>query len=138
MDRRRFMTALGLAALAPAAARAEVAPPAMRGSIDAAAEGVVAGAMLDTSRSFQNLLNQAARENRPVFLNGGRYLVSNLVLPPRTRISGVPGATILMFAGDGHMISAENAESIALEGLVIDGNDQAIADYVGGLVHLAG
>jgi uncharacterized secreted repeat protein (TIGR03808 family) len=67
----------------------------------------------------------------------GRYLVSNVVLPARARLVGVAGATEFAFAGDGHMFSAENAERIDLTGLVIDGMDRALADYVPGLVHIA-
>ena len=40
----------------------------------------------------------------PVFLPPGTYVVSNLSLPGRVRLSGVPGATRIVYGGDGHLL----------------------------------
>ena len=91
----------------------------------------------DQGRLLQKLLGAAAAEDRPLFVPPGRYLVANVTLPARTRLVGIAGATELVFAGDGHMFSAENAERIELSGLIFDGRGQTLADYVPGLVYLA-
>jgi uncharacterized secreted repeat protein (TIGR03808 family) len=138
MHRRAFLSAaLGTATLAPAAASGGYTPAMLRGSIDANERGLIAGSAEDQGRLLQKLLIDAAKEDRPVFVPPGRYLLSNVVLPPRVRLVGVAGATVLSFAGDGHMFSAENAERIELSGLVIDGREKPLADYVPGLVYLA-
>src|SRR6516165_2640122 len=138
MHRRAFLSAaLGSATLAPAAASAGYTPAMLPGSIDAHERGLQAGAAADQGRLLQKLLVDAAKEDRPVFVPPGRYLLSNVVLPARVRLVGVAGATVFAFAGDGHMFSAENAERIELSGLVIDGREQTLAEYVPGLVYLA-
>ena len=78
----------------------------------------------DQGRLLQKLLGDAAAEDRPLFVPPGRYLVANVTLPARTRLVGIAGATELVFAGDGHMFSAENAERIELCGLIFDGGGQ--------------
>lgn len=139
MDRRSFLSGtFSLAALNPAARADDPAPMLLRGSIDANRTGLVPNAPDDQGRIMQGLLRQAAEKGQPIVLEPGSYRVSNLVLPARTRIIGAPGATRLVFAGGGHMIAAENSERIELSGLIIDGDDQALADYVPGLVHIAG
>jgi uncharacterized secreted repeat protein (TIGR03808 family) len=138
MDRRSFLSgALGVAALAPSAAHAESTPATLRGTLDANAEGLIPGSESDQGPILQRLLNAAAKEDRPVFLSPGRYLVSNIVLPARTRLAGIAGATRLVFAGEGHMISGENADIVELNGLTIDGGSKPLADYVPGLVFVA-
>ena len=136
MHRRAFLSAaLGAATLAPAVASAGYTM--LPGSIDAKERGLQAGAAADQGRLLQKLLVDAAKEDRPVFVPPGRYLLSNVVFPARVRLVGVAGATVFTFAGDGHMFSAENAERIELSGLVIDGREQTLAEYVPGLVYLA-
>jgi uncharacterized secreted repeat protein (TIGR03808 family) len=138
MDRRVFLSgALGVAALAPAAARAATASPELPGSIEATARGLTPNASHDQGPLLQALLNDAASEDRPVFVAPGRYLISRIVLPGRARLHGIAGATRLVFTGDGHMISAEGGDVAELRGLVIDGNGLPLADYAAGLVHIA-
>lgn len=144
MDRRAFLSgAFGIAALTPrdAGATTESAivdePLTLRGSIDANARGLRPDASDDQSRLLQALLQEAAAENRPLFLPPGRYVVSQIVLPARTRLAGVAGATELAYGGGGHLLATENAELVELSGLVLDGGDLPLADYVPGLVHLA-
>jgi uncharacterized secreted repeat protein (TIGR03808 family) len=139
MDRRSFLSGtFGLAALNPTARADEPAPMLLRGSIDANQTGLVPNSPEDQGRMMQGLLRQAAQTGLPLILQPGRYVISNLVLPARARIVGTPGATRLVFAGDGHMIAAANGERIELAGLIIDGDGKALADYVPGLIHIAG
>jgi uncharacterized secreted repeat protein (TIGR03808 family) len=138
MDRRSFLSGtFSLAALSPAATASEAPVPLLRGSIDANQYGLVAGAPGDQGRLLQRLVNDAAAADKPLFVPPGRYVVSNVVLPARTRIVGIAGASRIVFAGDGHLISAEGAEVVELSGLAFDGDGKPLADYVPGLVHIA-
>ena len=144
MDRRTFVSgAIGLAALTPQAAGASTGPaafddpPVLRGTIDANHRGLVPDSPHDQSRLLQSLLREAAAENRPLALPPGRYVVADIVLPAKTRILGIAGASILAFAGGSHLLAAENAEVVDLRGLVLDGCGLPLADHVPALVHLA-
>ncbi|RUW60742.1 TIGR03808 family TAT-translocated repetitive protein, partial [Mesorhizobium sp. M2A.F.Ca.ET.067.02.1.1] len=109
---------------------------AMRGSIDATEIGVQPGAVDDQSKAFAKMLAEASDRDQPVFLPPGTYLVSNLKLPARVRLSGVPGATRIVYGGNGHLMMAEQAEHIELTGLVFDGSNRWLADYAQGLLDL--
>ncbi|MDX8482067.1 TIGR03808 family TAT-translocated repetitive protein [Mesorhizobium sp. VK24D] len=109
---------------------------AMRGSINAIEIGVQPGALDDQSKAFGKMLAEASDRDAPVFLPPGAYLVSNLKLPARVRLSGVPGATRIVYGGNGHLMMAEQAEHIELSGLVLDGSNRWLADYTQGLLDL--
>ena len=128
---------LGAAVAAPAAAATDPTGPVLRGTLNAAELGLNQQKAEDQSLILQRLLDTASEQDRQVFLPAGTYMVSNLRLPPRVRLSGVPGATKLVFAGGDSMITAARSELVALSGLTIDGAGQPFADYVAGLVHLA-
>ena len=143
LNRRRFLTGttgfavLGLAA-AGAAARSlpGFENVAMRGSIDATELGVQPGALDDQSKKFARMLRDASQRDMPVFLPPGTYAVSNLALPARVRLAGVPGATRIVYGGGGHLMQAEAAEHIELMGLSFDGANGWLADNVQGLLDL--
>ncbi|RRH93392.1 TIGR03808 family TAT-translocated repetitive protein [Mesorhizobium tamadayense] len=109
---------------------------AMRGSINAVEIGMQPGALDDQSKTFAKMLTDASDRDAPVFLPPGTYLVSNLKLPARVRLSGVPGATRIVYGGNGHLMMAEQAEHIELSGLVLDGSNRWLADYTQGLLDL--
>ena len=109
---------------------------AMRGSISASDLGVRPGALDDQSRAFAKMLAEASDRNIPVFLPAGTYVVSNLTLPPYLRLSGVPGATRIVYGGDGHLMAAEDAVHIEMSGLVLDGANRWMGDYAQGLLDL--
>ena len=67
------------------------------------------------------MLQAASDRDMPLFLPPGIYVVSNLTLPSRVRLSGVPGASRIVYGGDGHLLIAEDAEHIELTGIVFDG-----------------
>ncbi|TIW51532.1 MAG: TIGR03808 family TAT-translocated repetitive protein, partial [Mesorhizobium sp.] len=94
------------------------------------------GAVDDQSKAFAKMLAEASDRDQPVFLPPGTYLVSNLKLPARVRLSGVPGATRIVYGGNGHLMMAEQAEHIELTGLVFDGSNRWLADYAQGLLDL--
>lgn len=143
VSRRLFLSGLGLGAAgiaAPALARAQRLPVVdvdLRGSIDASAHGIRPGADDRKSKAFAKLLKEAAAKNTPVFLPPGDYTVSNITLPDNTRITGVPGATRIVYGGDGHLFAADGAGRIELANLVIDGANRWLGDTVDGLVHFS-
>lgn len=144
LNRRGFLSgAAGLAAAGltlSAGARAAPLPgietASMRGSIDATELGVRAGAFDDQSKIFAKMLRKASDTDMPVFLPAGVYVVSNLTLPRRMRLSGVPGATRIVYGGDGHLFLCEAADRIELSGIVFDGANRWIGDHAQGLLDL--
>jgi uncharacterized secreted repeat protein (TIGR03808 family) len=142
LNRRGFLGGAG-GAIAGAAsfastARAGTLPgietAAMRGSIDATELGVRVGAFDNQSKAFAKMLRKASDADLPVFLPAGVYVVSNLTLPRNVRLSGVPGATRIVYGGDGHLMIAENADRVELSGIVFDGANHWIGDQAQGLL----
>lgn len=138
LDRRRFLAASAGFAAVGLALRAEPVLAAMRGAIDAGEFGVHPGAFDDQSRAFSAMLDKASDEDAAIFLPPGQYAIARITLPRRVRLSGVPGATRLVHAGDGHMFAAEGAEHIELSGLVIDGANRWLGDTAQGLIDARG
>lgn len=91
----------------------------------------------DRSAALQAAIDKAANAGRPLYLGPGRYEVSNIRLPDRARIVGVPGETRLVYSGGGRLFYAEDAGTLSLEGLSIDGANRALADDDDGLLSLA-
>ncbi|KAB2949551.1 MAG: TIGR03808 family TAT-translocated repetitive protein, partial [Rhizobiaceae bacterium] len=83
---------------------------------------------------FSRMLQKASDTDTPVFLPAGTYVVSNLVLPRRVRLSGVPGATRIVYGGDGHLMLAEETDLIDLSGILFDGANRWIGDEAQGLL----
>ena len=139
MDRRTFIAAaLGAAAATPAIAAVDPNTAAvLRGTINAAELGLDPASVSDQTVAMQVVLNQASADDHAVFLPAGSYLVSNIVLPVRTRLYGVTGATRLVFAGGDQMINGDHLERFELRDLVIDGAGKPIGDYVPGIIHIA-
>ncbi|WP_235897536.1 TIGR03808 family TAT-translocated repetitive protein [Neoaquamicrobium microcysteis] len=143
INRRKLLAgALGLAGSA-IAARAAAAPladmtvtSAIRGSINAEEFGVWPGALDDQSRAFAKMLAKAAESRAPVFLPPGDYRVSNIRLPRETRLVGVPGATRIVYGGDGYLFAAEDAGFIELTGLSIDGANRPLGREAQALVEM--
>ena len=59
-----------------------------------------------------------------------------LTLPTGTRLIGCPGATRLLFTEGASLLSAKDADHVALTGLILDGGTRPLAGR--GLVHFAG
>ncbi len=148
-NRRNFLTGLsgGIGALALSGAATGISPAnaagdvalfknvSLRGSLDATRLGLRADAWDDQSKVLQSVLERASEEDKPLFLPPGTYVASNLKLPKRTRITGVPGASKLVYGGGGHFLTAENAEILSLDGVVIEGANNGFNDSAAGLVH---
>ncbi len=140
MDRRAFLlsSAFGVAAVRPGAAAVDATAMDLRGTLDPAPLQLRPGLSIDQGAILQAMLDQAYLEDRPLLLPAGRFVVSGIRLPPRTRLLGVAGATRLVLGEAGSMISADNGETIVLRDLVIEANGASFEAYVPGLVHLAG
>jgi len=130
LTRRQMLlgcAAIGLAAR-PAASAPLLAQADFRGSLSAKDFGVEPGLLDDGSKAFGALLNEASSRNMPVFLPPGIYQLSNSELPANVRLQGVPGATRLLYSGDGRFLSARGSKRVSLSGLTIDGANRWIAD----------
>lgn len=145
MNRRRLLaSALGLAGgslAGPAGAQPladQTVTAAIRGSINAEEFGMWPGALDDQSRAFRKLLERASTRGAPVFLPPGDYAVSNIRLPRRTRLIGVPGATRIIYGGNGYLFAAEDADTIELSGLSIDGANRPLGEEAQALVEIRG
>lgn len=133
--KRGFLKGLGAASFAAASA---TTMPVHAASLKQAYSGVNAGdsglrsdTSEDQSNLFQQILNMAAREDKPVFLSPGHYRMSNITLPGRTRIVGVPGASKLVYTGGNHFLMANNASHIELNGVLLDGGLMPMKEYAG-------
>jgi len=105
-----------------------------RGGLDATQFGVRPGDFDKGAKAFNRMLKEAASRNLPVFLPPGHYQVSNIELPENVQIMGVPGATRLIYSGDGSFIRSVGAKRVTLSNLVIDGGNRWLADDQPGLM----
>lgn len=143
LNRRAFLAGLagagGLAAgAAQGAALSGIETASIRGTLDASELGVQPGLYDDQSEAFARVLDKAAERDAPVYLPPGDYVVSNLVLPRKLRLTGVPGASRILYGGNGHLFLAEAADHLEITGLLIDGANRWLGDHVDGLVTVRG
>jgi uncharacterized secreted repeat protein (TIGR03808 family) len=145
LHRRGFLKATtgfavaGLAMPAFAARRlAGIETAAMRGSLNGVELGARPDALDDQSAAFARMLQQGSERDTQLFLPPGTYVVTNLSLPPRVRLIGVPGATRIVYGGDGHFLLADGSERLELAGIVLDGSDRPLGGQVKGLLDARG
>ena len=136
LGRRAFLAGLSVSLLSARPALAQRVAD-LRGSIDADELGVRPGATDDQSTQMQAAIDAAAERGRALFLPGGRYAVSNLRLRPGSRLVGLPGQTRFDYQGGGHLLFAENAHAVGMEGIRFDGGNRALGEYTPGLLHFA-
>ncbi len=87
--------------------------------------------------ALQTGIDAASLSGDPLVIPPGRYRVGALVLKAGVRIEGVPGRTVLEFAGGAPaLLTGENAEGVSLFGLALDGADAAFNADSGALVSL--
>lgn len=136
--RRQFLGFAAAALAAPFIARHAEAQilqnAAMRGAIDAADAGFLPDTPDDQSRKFAAILQKASDTNQPVYLPPGNYVVSNLRLPKRVRISGVSGASRIVYGGDGFLFQAEDTDILELDGVSFDGSNRPLGELSQGLL----
>ncbi len=138
MRRREFLAGIGTGLAMPyLAGRAHaqaLQSASMRGSINPTDFGFLPDAPDDQSRKFADILEAASLTNQPVFLPSGTYVISNIALPKRVRITGVPGASRIVYGGDGFLFSAESTEVLLVEGVSFDGANRGLGDQAQGLI----
>ncbi|QDZ01071.1 TIGR03808 family TAT-translocated repetitive protein [Nitratireductor mangrovi] len=143
LNRRAFLagaTAMGAAVTLPARAAnlSGIETASIRGSLDAAELGMQPGTYDDQSKAFQDILQKAADRDAPVYLPPGDYVVSNIILPRQLRMTGVPGASRIIYGGNGHLFLAEAADHLELTGITLDGANRWMSDHVPALVAVRG
>ena len=126
IDRRNVLSA-GLAAGVAATAGTRPAEARTSAHADVALD-LVPGSAIDQGPVLQAALDAATGRGAPLELPAGRYRIGALELRPGARIVGAAGATTLEFSGGGAFITADHADDILLEGLVLDGAYQALDD----------
>ena len=116
INRRTFF---GAAAGSVAATTATHAAP-----LDAAQFGVRANAPGDQSAALQRALEQAAQRRQTLTLAAGQYRVAGVTVPSGASLAGARGATRLVLASSGPLLSVRNAPDVSLTDLVFDGSGQ--------------
>ncbi|HEU0081914.1 MAG TPA: TIGR03808 family TAT-translocated repetitive protein, partial [Bradyrhizobium sp.] len=125
----------GALAMSPDAARA--APLTSALGRDATQYGVRPGSPDDQTRALQRAIDEAARAQVPLALPPGVYRTGMLRLSGGSQLTGVRGATKLVFTGGASMLSGEGANSVGLTGITLDGGGIPLPARRG-LVHCLG
>lgn len=136
LDRRGVLSAGIAAGLAAGAAGAGARPAQARTRGTHAGElKLTPDSAQDQSASLQAAIDAAASRGGTLELPAGRFRTGPLQLRAGSRIIGAAGATTLEFAGGGTFITADGAEGVLLEGLVLDGGYRMLdADRADGLI----
>jgi len=138
MLRRDFLTGLAAVSaigLVPAQAAGPLAVASIRGSIDATQHGINPGSHDDQSRTLQRILDRASKADKPVFLPPGTYVVSNIELPARTRLTGISGTSRILYGGGGTLLNGTGCDLVEIEGITMDGANRPFKDSFGGLLN---
>jgi len=85
----------------------------------------------DQSDRLQRAVRKAGASGQALLLPPGRYRAAGITLPSSAHIIGVPGRTVLEYAGGGSLFSARDARDIRLEGLVVDGASRSLNPATG-------
>ncbi len=141
-NRRSFLVFLCGAGLVAAAGRGHAQTAGgleladLRGSLDATQFGIRPDTADDQSRLLADILQRASSERKPVYLPPGTYVASGLRLPDFTHLTGIQGATRLVYGGNGFFLAAENAELVQFSGLTVDGANRWLADFATAMIEI--
>ena len=133
--RRNFLTGLGAVT---AASAFPVAVSAGNWGLNANSEGMRAGSPENQGKTLQKILDQASKSRKPVFLEPGRYRISDLTIPRYAVFQGVPGSTVLEYAGGKHFVFAEGNEHLGLSGVTLDGGLLPVSEYADAALRING
>src|SRR3954449_2537819 len=125
----------GALAMSPDATRA--APLTSALGRDATQYGVRPGSPDDQTRALQRAIDEAARAQAPLALPPGIYRTGMLRVSSGSQLTGVRGATKLVFSGGASMLQGDGANSIGLSGISLNGGGIPLPERRG-LVHCAG
>src|ERR1700742_5065320 len=115
----------GALAASPEAVRAAPLPSAL--GRDATQFGVRPGSPDDQTRALQHAIDEAARAQVPLALPPGVYRTGMLHLQSGTQLTGVRGATKLVFNGGASMLLGEGAGGVGLSNITLDGSGIPLA-----------
>jgi len=87
-----------------------------------------ADGVISQTATLQQAADAAASSGTPLYLPAGTYATDRLVLKSGTHIHGVPGLTILRYAGGGAILETEGTDNVRLAGLVLDGGDASLGE----------
>jgi uncharacterized secreted repeat protein (TIGR03808 family) len=137
IDRRRLvaLTAVASAMAGTQAAAAPAPQPSALGLL-ATQFGVQAATSDDQTLALQRAIDQAAGARVPLVLPPGVYRAGELKLRSGTRLIGIRGATRLMLTQGPSLISATQADHVAISGLALEGGAKSLAQGRG-LIHIA-
>src|SRR3984957_1593932 len=127
--------AAGALAMSPDAARA--APLTSVLGRDATQYGVRPGSPDDQTKALQRAIDESARALAPLALPPGVYRTGMLRFQNGTQLTGVRGATRLVFTGGASMVSSEGGGSIGLTNVTLDGGGIPLPTRRG-LIHCLG
>jgi uncharacterized secreted repeat protein (TIGR03808 family) len=128
-DRRTMLAAsLGIGAAATAAQAGAPSPPraALRHLTHDVVPGLEPNATRDQTELLQSAIDAAAEKNVPLMLPPGTFRVSDVRLRAGSRVIGANGTTVLMFNGGAAFVTADKADGLHLEDLVLDGTFQTV------------
>jgi len=92
----------------------------------------------DMTGTLQAEIDAAATGTGRLDLPPGRFFTRGLRLPSGFVLTGVPGATVLVHAGDDPLLLIEGAEGVLVSGVGFDGSGAGGERWHGGLVHVEG
>ena len=139
LDRRHLIgaSAAGMAGAFATSAAARATPLASMFGRDATQYGVRPGSPDDQTKVLQRAIDDAARARVPLVLPPGVYRTAMLRLSSGTHLVGMRGATRLLFNGGASMIQDEDAGSLTLSNITLDGDGIPLPARRG-LVHCLG
>ncbi|MEC9369013.1 MAG: TIGR03808 family TAT-translocated repetitive protein [Pseudomonadota bacterium] len=132
LDRRQVLlggAGAGALVAGPSAMAAE--RPASAAWLSAREFGAVPDTAGDQTAALQLALDAASNARAPLFIPAGRYLCRTLTIKSGVILAGAHGATILMQAGDGPLLTGSRVEDVILEGLTFDGAKRPLDDNQG-------
>jgi uncharacterized secreted repeat protein (TIGR03808 family) len=97
--------------------------------------GVQPGSPDDQTEVLQRAIDRASGAGVPLVLPPGIYRAGHLELSTGSHLIGMPGATRLILAQDGPLVTSNDADYITLSGLTLEGNGGSPPDQHG-LLHL--
>ena len=133
---RRNLLIGSLAAAFATPAGAQAQKPQKPEGVDAAQFGVRAHAPGEQTVALQRAIDRAAQAQQPLWLAAGVYRSGPLTLRAGSRITGAPGARLVLTRGPS-LLTAQDTEAVSLSGLALDGSNVPLARD-GGLINITG
>lgn len=91
-------------------------------SLNATDLGLVVGSAEDQSAAFRAALEAASAQGKSLALPAGEFHISDVSIPGRMRLTGVPGASFLIGSGEAPIARVGKVEDLIIEGLSFLGN----------------